>query len=80
MFPRIAHLLNLLMCLLLPPSGCRRATSTAGAAAAAGRPGGTPVVRRPRGASVRMVRGEDTRLVRPYLDAYERTHGLEAAA
>ncbi|MFD0169471.1 hypothetical protein ACFVJH_35880 [Streptomyces decoyicus] len=39
-----------------------------------------PALRCPRATYVAMVRGEDTALIRPYLVAYERTHGLEGAA
>lgn len=74
----IAKLFGPLLCLFFPPSGRRRAAARADVARE--RPEAVPVVRRPRAARATVVRGEATRIVRPYLVAYERTHGLEAAA
>ncbi|MFG2286300.1 hypothetical protein ACGFOU_09605 [Streptomyces sp. NPDC048595] len=75
----IARLLEALLRLLLPASGRRRAGAVTQCLHA------TPDTRRPhpRGPHPRcapLVRGEDTVLVRPYLVAYERAHGLEVAA
>ncbi len=74
----IAKLFGPLLCRFFPPSGRRRAAARADLAME--RPEAVPVVRRPRVACATVVRGEATRLLRPYLVAYERTHGLEAAA
>ncbi|MEU8787037.1 hypothetical protein [Streptomyces sp. NPDC048637] len=74
----IAKLFGPLLCRFFPPSGRRRAAARADVARE--RPEAVPAVRRPRVARVTVVRGEATRLVRPYLVAYERAHGLEAVA
>ncbi len=70
----IARLLEALLRLLFPASGRRRAGTVAECVHATPDPRGS----HPRCAP--LVRGEDTVLVRPYLVAYERAHGLEVAA
>ncbi|MFG2398782.1 hypothetical protein [Streptomyces lydicus] len=69
----IARLFEALLRRLFPASGRRRA------GAPATYPEAPSAVRRPRPRHT-VVRGEDTVLVRPYLVAHERTHGLEAVA
>ncbi|MFI2185403.1 hypothetical protein [Streptomyces sioyaensis] len=78
MFPRTAQLFESLLRRLVPPSGRRRAVDCT--AASLEERLAARATRRSRVPYVPMVRGEDTLLVRPYLVAYERTHGLECAA
>ncbi|MFF8369181.1 hypothetical protein ACF05W_10100 [Streptomyces lydicus] len=69
----IARLFEALLRQLFPASGRRRA------GALATYPDAPPALRRARPRHP-VVRGEDTALVRPYLVAHERTHGLEVVA
>ncbi|MFE6098551.1 hypothetical protein ACFVQ4_01120 [Streptomyces laurentii] len=70
----IVHLIGLLLRRLLPPSGRRRqhpGRATVVLPGITARPPVTPT--RPR---VSIFRGEDSRLVRPYLLAHERLAGV----
>ncbi|BDH15630.1 hypothetical protein HOK021_68090 [Streptomyces hygroscopicus] len=78
MFPRIISILERLLRSLLPPSGGRKAVFPATTRVTGRVP--VPALRCSRATYVAVVRGEDTALIRPYLVAHERTHGLEAPA